>query len=332
MFYDSVQIWVKGGDGGSGAISFRREKYVPRGGPDGGDGGNGGSVILVGDLRLDSLLDFNYKRRFSAEPGTNGTGKLRHGRNGKDLRIKVPLGTVVWLSEKDELVGEVIFPEQELIVALGGKGGRGNHHFATAVRQAPRKAESGTPGEEHELRLELKLIADVGLVGLPNAGKSSLLRQLTNATPEVGAFPFTTKRPFLGVMDLGDFRTATIADLPGMVEGAHHGKGLGLSFLRHAERCPILILVVDVARDDGSNPNDDVATVLNELGLHNPELPGRIKIVAANKMDKKSAENGLKILEVKNKGVIIIPISALTGYGLEDLKSQIILLLSGEKS
>jgi GTP-binding protein len=331
MFYDSVQIWVKGGDGGSGAISFRREKYVPRGGPDGGDGGNGGSVILVGDPKLDSLLDFSYKRRFSAEPGTNGTGKLRHGKNGQDLRVKVPLGTVVWLGEKDELLGEVLFPEQELVVAKGGKGGRGNHHFATAVRQAPRKAEPGTPGEERDLSLELKIIADVGLVGLPNAGKSSLLRALTNATPEVGAFPFTTKRPFLGVMDLGDFRTATIADLPGMVEGAHHGKGLGLSFLRHAERCPLLILVVDVAREDGSNPSDDVATVLAELGEHNPELPGRVKIVAANKMDKRSAENGLKLVEVQNKGVIIFPISALTGYGVEDLKNQLISLLSDGK-
>jgi GTP-binding protein len=331
MFYDSVQIWVKGGDGGSGAISFRREKYVPRGGPDGGDGGNGGSVILVGDPKLDSLLDFSYKRRFSAEPGTNGTGKLRHGKNGQDLRVKVPLGTVVWLGEKDELLGEVLFPEQELVVAKGGKGGRGNHHFATAVRQAPRKAEPGTPGEERDLSLELKIIADVGLVGLPNAGKSSLLRALTNATPEVGAFPFTTKRPFLGVMDLGDFRTATIADLPGMVEGAHHGKGLGLSFLRHAERCPLLILVVDVAREDGSNPSDDVATVLTELEAHNRELPGRVKIVAANKMDKRSAENGLKLVEVQNKGVIIFPISALTGYGVEDLKNQLISLLSDGK-
>jgi GTPase len=332
MFYDSVQIWVKGGDGGAGAISFRREKYAPRGGPDGGDGGNGGSLILVGDPKLDSLLDFTYKRRFMAEPGTPGTGKLRHGKNGQDLRVKVPLGTVVWLGDKQEMLGEVIFGDQELVVAKGGKGGRGNSHFATSTNQAPRKADTGIPGEEYDLTLELKIIADVGLVGLPNAGKSSLLRVLTNATPEVGAFPFTTKRPYLGVMDLGDYRTATIADLPGMVEGAHHGKGLGLSFLRHAERCPLLIMVVDVAKEDGTNPSDDIAIVLAELEAHNPELPGRVKIVAANKMDKNGAENGLKLMEVKDKGVIIVPISARTGYGVEDLKKQIILLCDGGKS
>lgn len=319
MFYDRACIVVKAGDGGKGAISFRREKYVPHGGPDGGDGGNGGSVILVGDPKRDSLMDFTYRQRFDAENGEPGKKRLCHGRTAPDLRLPVPLGTIVWLEEGVESLGEVVSEGQELLIAKGGKGGRGNSHFATSINQAPRRADTGVPGEEFELVLELKLIADIGLVGLPNAGKSSLIRALTAATPEVGAYPFTTKRPHLGVLYIDRENSLTIADLPGLVEGAHLGKGLGLTFLRHVERCAMLIVVLDAAANEGRDTEDDYAIVMAELSARNEILPDRVKIVAANKMDLDIASEGLEIIRSSVKNKTILPVSALTGEGVQEL-------------
>ena len=331
MFYDRATILVKGGDGGKGAISFRHEKYVPRGGPDGGDGGNGGSVILIGDPNIDSLLDFSSRQLFRAPSGEPGKKKLCYGAKGRNLKIGVPLGTIAWLEEGKSMMGEVLFADQELIVARGGQGGRGNAHFATPVDQAPRRADSGMPGEERELVLELKLIADIGLVGLPNAGKSSLIRSLTNATPKIGAYPFTTTRPHLGVLYMDDYRKLAIADLPGLVEGAHKGRGLGLHFLRHIERCSMLIVVIDVARREGGDPADDYQIVMAELGERSADLPQRVKLIAANKMDLPEAVEGLEILKTCVTDNEIQPISALTGQGIIDLINRIKSMVNGER-
>jgi GTP-binding protein len=314
QFVDEAVIWVKAGNGGKGCISFRREKFVPRGGPDGGDGGNGGSVILRGDKRLQTLADFIYKRRYRAESGQHGMGKGRHGRNGADVILPVPLGTDVYDALSGEKLGEVLQSGQDLVVARGGKGGRGNAHFATPVDQAPKRAEPGEEGEERSLRLVLRLLADIGIVGLPNAGKSTLLRALTSAQPKIADYPFTTINPNLGVIKEKGWRW-TVADMPGIIRGAHEGRGLGLKFLRHIERTRMLIYVVDGA---AGNPEGDFKQLQDELGLYRPDLLRRPAILVLNKVDLLSRRR-----PVVRVGIPTVWVSALLGKGLERLRKLI---------
>ncbi|MGQ9677820.1 MAG: GTPase ObgE [bacterium] len=313
-FVDEAVIHVRAGDGGNGCISFRREKFVPRGGPDGGDGGNGGSVILVGDGHLQTLADFLYRRRYQAKRGQHGMGKNRHGKNGEDVYLPVPLGTDVYDAISGEKLGEIVEDKGQLVVARGGRGGRGNTHFATAVEQAPRRAESGVPGEERTLRLVLRLLADIGLVGLPNAGKSTLLRSLTAAKPKVADYPFTTISPNLGVLNSGRLRF-TVADMPGIVAGAHEGKGLGLRFLRHIERTRMILYVVDGSKE---NPEGDIYLIQGELKLYNPELLKKPALIVVNKVDLIGDRR-----RALNASLPIIWVSALTGDGLIELRDAI---------
>ncbi len=313
-FVDEAVISVKAGDGGRGCISFRREKFVPRGGPDGGDGGDGGSVILRGDEHLQTLADFLYHRRYQAERGQHGMGKGRHGRNGADVILPVPLGTEVYDVLIREKLGEILQAGQELIVAKGGKGGRGNAHFVTAVDQAPRRAEPGGKGEERSLRLILKLLADIGIVGLPSVGKSTLLRALTSAKPKVADYPFTTITPNLGVLKDKNLRF-TIADMPGIIKGAHQGKGLGLRFLRHIERTKMLIYVIDVA---AGNPKGDFGQLQEELRLYDPELLKRPAILVLNKTDLLGKRRPRIKVEMPS-----VWVSALLGNGLDKLQKLI---------
>ncbi|PMQ02370.1 MAG: GTPase ObgE [Dictyoglomus sp. NZ13-RE01] len=320
MFVDKAKIYVKGGDGGNGCVSFRREKYVPKGGPDGGDGGKGGDVILEADENLDNLLDFIYKKHFIAEKGAHGKGKKQHGKNGEDLIIKVPVGTLVFDAETQELIGDLTYPGQRLLVARGGKGGRGNSAFATSTRRAPYFAEKGEKGEERWLYLELKIIADVGLVGLPNAGKSTLLSKITSAHPEIAPYPFTTKSPNLGVVQREDF-SFTVADIPGLIEGAHLGRGMGHEFLRHIERTFVLVFVLDGS--DRENPPQKAYEILeNELMLYNPKLLNKKRLIAINKLDlfKDDKEYIETLTEwLKSLNIPYIFISAKEGWNLEEL-------------
>lgn len=282
QLFDRAKIWVEGGRGGDGCISFRREKYVPRGGPDGGDGGDGGSVILEVDPELNTLLYFSRHIHFKAERGEHGKGKNQRGRNGDDLIVKVPPGTEVYDADTGELICDLVKPGQRIVVAKGGKGGRGNAAFASPEDRAPRRREKGKEGEKRWIRLELKLIADVGLVGFPNAGKSTLLSRISNAHPKIASYPFTTLNPHLGTVERDSMRL-TFADLPGIIEDAHKGKGLGLEFLRHIERTRMLLFVLDVTKD----PASDYNILLKELREYNPELLKRKRIVAINKIDIK---------------------------------------------
>ncbi|NPV29278.1 MAG: GTPase ObgE [Firmicutes bacterium] len=318
MFYDYVKIYVKAGDGGNGAVSFRREKYVPAGGPNGGDGGRGGNVVLIADPNLRTLIDFHYQKHYRAERGEHGRGKNQHGKNGADLILRVPVGTVV-----RDLGGafcvDMVAPGQQVVVARGGRGGRGNARFATPQARAPRFAERGDPGEERWLELELKLMADVGLVGFPNAGKSSLLRRISSARPKVAPYPFTTLEPCLGLVRIGEEKSFVAADLPGLIAGAHAGAGLGDRFLRHIERTRVLIHVVDAAGTEGRDPREDVRVINRELELYNPELARRPMVIAANKMDLPGAREKFFLLEQEFPEFKIYPISALTGAGIDEL-------------
>lgn len=322
-FVDQAKIYVKAGDGGPGCVSFRREKYVPRGGPDGGDGGDGGDVILVADPQVHTLYDFYHQVHFRAENGRPGQGKKMKGKDGEDLLLRVPVGTVVRDAETGELLGDLITPGQTLVVARGGKGGRGNAHFATPTRQAPRFAEKGTPGEERWLLLELKLIADVGLVGFPNAGKSTLLAQISAAKPKIADYPFTTLEPNLGVVKLPEGETFVVADIPGLIEGAHRGVGLGHEFLRHIERTRVLLYILDISREELMV--EDFKTLRKELELYNPTLLAKPYLIAFNKIDllarKKREEkiNYLKGLFDPSFAPLIYPISAATGEGVKTL-------------
>jgi GTP-binding protein len=282
MFLDQVRIHVAAGDGGAGAIAFRRESGVPRGGPNGGDGGKGGDVILAADAQLATLLDFRYRQRYAAERGAHGEGSNRTGRSGGNLLLTVPPGTVVRDVATGETVGELLEPEQRLLVARGGRGGRGNARFATATNQAPRRADTGGKGEERELELELKLIADVGLVGEPNAGKSTLLATLSAATPRIADYPFTTLTPNLGVVQVGDERSFVLADIPGIIEGAHEGKGLGLRFLRHVERTRTLAVLIPA---DDPDPQATYARLRSELAGYSEELAAKPHCVVVSKTD-----------------------------------------------
>lgn len=323
--FDQATIEIKSGAGGDGAATFRREKYVPRGGPDGGDGGRGGHVFLLADSRLNTLLPFRYERKFAAEQGGNGTKRNMRGRQGKDLTVAVPPGTVV----RAEIDGEVYTvdldrPGQRLLAARGGKGGLGNVHFATSTRQAPRIAELGEPGQELTLELELKLIADVGLVGFPNAGKSTLLSVISAARPKIAPYPFTTLQPNLGIVEVGDERFV-VADIPGLIEGAHAGVGLGFDFLRHVERTRLLLHIVDAAGVDGRDPLADFHQINAELRQYQPELAARPQIVVLNKLDLPEAQANLERLrrELAVAPADLFAIAAATREGVPALLARI---------
>ncbi|HWQ61988.1 MAG TPA: GTPase ObgE, partial [Negativicutes bacterium] len=285
MFIDRAKIQVKAGDGGNGMSSFRREKYVPKGGPSGGDGGRGGDVILVVDPNLNTLIDFRYKRKFKAEAGENGQTSNCHGRQADDLYVKVPPGTVVRDEDSGEVIGDLTASGQELVAAKGGRGGRGNARFVNSIHRAPTFAERGEPGDERSLLLELKVLADVGLVGYPSVGKSSLLARVSAAKPEIAAYHFTTLTPVLGVVSVREGQSFVLADIPGLIEGAHEGKGLGHDFLRHIERTRIIIHVLDVSGLEGRDPIEDYHKINDELKMYSERLASRPQIVAANKMD-----------------------------------------------
>jgi GTP-binding protein len=328
MFLDRVKIWVRAGDGGDGAATFRKEAHVPRGGPDGGDGGRGGSVHLRVDPGQTTLRDIQYRHHFKATPGGRGTRARRHGKAGDDLILDVPPGTAVLEDESDALLADLVATGQQAIVARGGRGGLGNTHFKTSTHQAPRHAQKGEPGEERWLRLELRLIADVGLVGLPNAGKSTILAALTAAQPKIADYPFTTLEPNLGVMDLGDEdeRRPTIADVPGLIEGASGGAGLGHAFLRHIERTRVLVHVVDGSSRD---PEWDYEVIREELRAHDPALLEKPMLVAFNKLDLPTAQEAWPAFERARRaeGQETIGIAAATGEGLDTFRARVADLL-----
>ena len=326
---DEAVIEVQGGDGGNGVISFRREKYVPHGGPDGGDGGRGGHVYLEADPRLYTLLDFRYHRHFRAGRGEHGSGGRKKGADGEDVVVRVPVGTVVYDADTGELLADLASPGARVRVARGGRGGRGNARFASPTRQAPRIAEAGDPGERRRLRLELRLLADVGLVGPPNAGKSSLLAISTNARPKIAPYPFTTLAPNLGLVRLGPEESFVMADIPGLIEGAHRGVGLGHAFLRHVRRTRLLIIVVDASAQEGLDPLEAVETTRRELELYDPELARRPAVVAANKMDLPEARARWESLRVTlaERGLEAYPISAATGEGVKELLARAFAIL-----
>lgn len=323
-FIDEAKFFVKAGDGGNGCVSFRREKFVPKGGPDGGDGGNGGSVIIEASGRLSSLLDFKYRSHFLADNGGNGQGKRMHGKNGADCILRVPPGSLIKDVDSGEVLAELMADGDRFVAARGGQGGRGNVHFATSQNRAPRIATKGKPGEECWYRIELKLLADVGLIGLPNAGKSTLLTRLSAATPKVADYPFTTLTPQLGVLHFPAQPSCVVADIPGLIEGAHEGAGLGHKFLKHVERTRILLHVVD-----GSAPDDEpwqqYQTLENELARYNEELLGRHRLVLLNKIDQIADRARLAELAARfaKEEVRTVAISALTGEGIEELKETI---------
>ena len=322
MLIDTARIEVRGGNGGNGCKSFRREKYVPRGGPNGGDGGNGGDVVLVAAEGRSTLLDFRYRRHLRAERGRHGGGSNKRGRDGEATVVEVPVGTLVKDGETDEILGDLDESGARLVVARGGRGGRGNAAFATATDRAPTRFEEGRPGEERVIDLELKLIADVGLVGLPNAGKSTLLSSISAARPKIADFPFTTLSPVLGLVHYGIDGSFVAADLPGLIEGAHEGKGLGHRFLRHTERTRVLVVLVDATDPD---PAESFRTVLNELERYGRGLAERPRIVALSKIDLLSEEPGTPGgLEAER----VLAISSATGRGLDELKSGIVELLA----
>lgn len=321
-FIDRVKIYVRAGKGGDGAVAFLREKYRPKGGPAGGDGGRGGNVILVATSSKNTLLDFKYKKHFIAEDGGPGKGKKMHGKKGEDLIIYVPVGTVVKDAQTGEIICDLVKDGQTCIVARGGKGGRGNARFATPTNQAPTYAEKGEPGEEKWIILELKLIADVGLIGFPNVGKSTLLARLTRANPKIADYPFTTLSPNLGVMELDWDRRLVIADIPGLIEDAHKGAGLGHEFLRHIERTKFLAHIIDVSDFREREPIQAFEAINKELALYSQELVKKPQIVVANKIDALSDKELIEDLKnyFKERGYEFYAISALTGEGLEELK------------
>ena len=333
MFIDQAKISVAGGRGGNGCVSFRREKFVPRGGPDGGPGGDGGSVYLQADPSLKALNTYWYKKRFAAERGRHGEGSGRAGRDGGDLVLKVPPGTLVLDEEGASVVADLVAEGTRVLVAAGGRGGRGNAAFATSTHQAPREAEAGAPGEERALMLELKLIADAGIVGFPNAGKSTLISRISAAHPKVADYPFTTLEPHLGVVDLGSFRTFVVADITGLIEGAHAGAGLGIRFLRHVERTRILIHLVDMSEMSGRDPVRDVEVINGELRAFSEALGKKTQIVAGNKIDALGDPGRLAALEDRcaASGVRFFPISAVSGKGLRPLLEGVWALLEREQ-
>ena len=330
MFVDSVKIMVKAGKGGDGIVAFRREKYVPKGGPSGGKGGRGGDVIFVGESGLTTLLDFRFMRRITASSGGNGMNKDMYGKDGEDTYVKVPIGTVIIDADTNAIIGDVTKHGQEVIVCHGGKGGRGNSFFANARHPAPDICEKGEPGEEKNIQLELKVLADVGLVGFPSVGKSTLISVISDAKPKIAAYHFTTINPNLGVVGVPDGRSFVVADLPGLIEGAHQGLGLGIQFLKHIERTRVIVHIIDMSATDGRDPIEDYAKINHELSSYNMSLLERPQIVVANKMDLPNAAENLAKFKEHYK-IDVIPISAITRTNLEPLLYKIADVLDEER-
>jgi GTP-binding protein len=328
-FIDYVKIRVKAGDGGRGCVSFRREKYVPRGGPDGGDGGRGGHIVFEATDQLNTLLDLKYKREYQAGKGQNGMGKKMHGKNGKDCLITVPAGTVIKDADTEEMLADLDNNGDEAIIARGGRGGLGNAHFATPTRQAPRFAQDGEAGESKNLVIELKLIADVGLIGLPNAGKSTLLSVISSAKPKIAPYPFTTLVPVLGVVKLENYRSFVIADIPGLIEGAHRGVGLGFQFLRHIERTSILLHLVDISEMEEGDPVENYKKIRKELELYSPSLTKKLRVVVGTKLDIAGKRTRLNRLSryCKKEKIPFFSLSAVSGKGVRQLISHLSLQL-----
>lgn len=321
QFIDEANISVKAGNGGNGAVSFRREKYIPKGGPDGGNGGNGGAVIVRADKQLNTLLDFRYKRNYKAENGENGRGKNQDGKWGETVVLKVPAGTLVKDATTGEIVADLVRHGDEVVVARGGKGGRGNTHFATSTNQAPRVAEPGTLGEKRELLFELKLLADVGLVGFPNAGKSTLISVISAAKPKIADYPFTTLTPNLGIVRYAEGKSFTVADIPGLIEGAHRGKGLGIQFLRHIERTKVLVFLIESTSQD---PKGDFMVLQNELREYNPALAQKPRLVALTKIDLLDEKSKKWLKKVSfGKGIEVVGISAVAVENIDELLKAI---------
>lgn len=329
MFADRAKVYVRSGKGGDGHVSFRREKYVPNGGPDGGDGGHGGDVIFEVDEGLNTLIDFRHIRKYRAEDGQEGGKKNCRGKDGNDIIIKVPEGTVIKEAESGQVITDMSGDNKRIVLLKGGRGGNGNQHYATSTMQAPKYAQPGQPAIELELILELKVIADVGLVGFPNVGKSTFLSRVTNAKPKIANYHFTTLNPNLGVVDLEGTKGFVIADIPGLIEGASEGIGLGHEFLRHIERTKVIIHIVDAAGTEGRDPIEDIYTINKELEAYNPDIAKRPQVIAANKIDAMytddNGDNALKAIkeEFEPKGVKVYPISAVTGEGLKELLYQV---------
>jgi GTPase len=345
MFVDRIKVFAQAGNGGRGCASFRREKFVPKGGPDGGDGGRGGDVILRADRHLDSLTNLFYEPIIRAKNGGHGRGKKMHGRSAPAKVVKVPVGTIVWEDEaerkrptanvqrptsnreeeaiENEPVVDLVRDGQEFVLCRGGTGGKGNVHFKSSTNRAPREYTEGDDGEQGHFLLELRTIADAALVGYPNAGKSTLLRKISAARPKVAAYPFTTLHPVIGVVEFSGYRRATIADIPGLIEGAHHGLGLGHEFLRHVTRCHILLFVIDVAGGEGRNPIEDLRNLRREIDLYDPRLSQRPWFIVANKMDLPTATQNLKELRNHFAAVEIAPVSAQAGSGLDAFKTKL---------
>jgi GTP-binding protein len=322
MFIDEVRILVKAGDGGNGCMAFRREKYVPRGGPSGGDGGRGGDVTLVADPHENTLLKYRFNPEHKAERGRHGEGGNCTGAEGHSIELDVPVGTVVYDEETGERLFDFTEPGQRFVVATGGRGGKGNARYSTSTHQAPTEHQPGFPGEEKRLRMELKLLADVGLVGFPNAGKSTLISRISAARPKIAAYPFTTLEPNLGVVQIADFRSFVVADIPGLIAGAHLGHGLGIQFLRHIERTRLLVHLVDVSEASGRDPVRDFETVMEELASFSPDLVAKPMIVVAAKMDAAQDPGRVAALRrlAEQRGLPFFEISSATGLGIEQLK------------
>jgi GTP-binding protein len=325
VFVDEIDIFVKGGDGGAGCVSFRREKFVPRGGPDGGDGGDGGSVWLEADPHVATLLDYHYRRHYAAERGQHGQGANRQGRSGDDTVLRVPVGTVVSDRDSGEPLGDLAGAGDRLLVARGARGGRGNARFASSTNRAPRRADQGRYGDGRWIHLELKLLADVGVIGFPNAGKSTLVSRLSAARPKVGDYPFTTLEPTLGIVRVDEGRSFVIADLPGLIEGAAEGRGLGHRFLRHTERTRVLLHLVDLDPGTGRDPADDFEVIMRELRAYSPALADRPQVVAGNKAELPGSEAGRARLArvCAERGLSFHAVSAATGLGLPALVGEL---------
>lgn len=329
-FIDESKIYVQAGNGGNGCCSFRREKYVPKGGPDGGDGGKGGDVIVRASSRVHTLLDQRYHPHYKAERGQHGKGKNCTGRSGSDLVITVPVGTVVRNAQSDKIVSDLVEEDQTVVIARGGAGGRGNARFATPTIQAPRFCEPGRPGEQCDFILELKLLADVGLVGFPNAGKSTFISHVSSARPKIADYPFTTLTPNLGMVRWKD-RDFVMADIPGIIEGAHQGVGLGLRFLRHIERTRVILYIIDLSPDTGRDPKEEFTVLSNELQAYSPELVGRRQLVVLNKLDLPEARDKAPeaVAFIEDKGYPCFVASAVSGEGIQEILNEIIRTLYG---
>ena len=323
-FIDEAVITVQSGDGGRGCVSFRREKFIPRGGPDGGDGGKGGDVILEASSQKRTLYFFRYRKNFKAKNGAGGQGKCKTGKYGVDLFLEIPPGTVIGDADTGQVIKDLTKPGEKYIIASGGRGGRGNARFKTSTNRAPRFAQPGEPGEILKLKLELKLLADVGIIGLPNAGKSTLISAISSAHPKTGSYPFTTLVPNLGVVKTDWGEPFVVADIPGLIEGAHKGAGLGIRFLRHIERTRILVHLIDLSSIDPADPLKSYKTVNKEMEIYNKELAKKIQIVVLNKIDMPGAKNLSDIFQASVSGIETTLISALTGQGIDNLKSKIV--------